>query len=207
MKNIITNLMMIIAIGIIIITIISCDNDIADIIGENLYYKYRWQETYYNGTGHSNKVILDSNEVLLDNGSMYIKILLILDNITTDAYDIRERFDDNITYRRLYYWLSFNYIMFSTNCKEVNKDMIVFPISISSPNWWPDDLKNSFFPRNRSKYKFYRCRASYAGAGLSFFQYFAFDNITKRGYYWNTLLEYTSEETIKKYYYAWEDFK
>lgn len=181
---------------IVILTTISCEDDTLTHI---IYYKDKWAETYYNGTGHSNKVVLD-------NGSKYRNIVT-LDNFTKDAFDIRERFYDNRPNDSIHYWLSFNYLMFSTSCKEVTKSMAVFPNSISSPNWWPDDLKKSFFSINLSRYKFYRCRAVFAGAGLSFFEYFAIDNTTKTGYYWKTLLHDTDEKSIRKCYYAWEDYK
>jgi hypothetical protein len=185
---------------IVMIATISCDDD--SMILHIIYDK--WEETYYNEPGHSNKVALDSKKVILDNGSIYISIVT-LDNFTKDAFDIRERFADNRSSDSLHSWVSFKYLTFSTNCREVNKDMTVFPNSIISPKWWPDDLKRSIFPRNRSKYKFYRCYAAFAGHGLSFFHYFAIDNTTKTGYYWRTLLAYTS--SIGKYYYPWEEVK
>ncbi|MCG6552530.1 MAG: hypothetical protein L7F77_09400 [Candidatus Magnetominusculus sp. LBB02] len=201
-KRIITSLLRLVILGLIIISTISCEEDV---LMHFIYYKYRWLETRYDGPGHGNKAILDTNYDRFDNGSIYT-ITVSLDNFTKDAVDIRERFNDLRT-ASVHYWLTFNYVTFSNRCKEVSKDMTVFPVSISCPDWWPDDLKKSFFQRDRSRYKFYRCRASFGGAGLSFFQYFAIYNSTNKGYYWRTMLENTDEKRIRQCYYAWEDYK
>ncbi|MCG6552535.1 MAG: hypothetical protein L7F77_09425 [Candidatus Magnetominusculus sp. LBB02] len=204
-KNKIVKFFKPIAFGLIIIVAsIACEDEIFTHL---TYYKDKWLETYYNGPGHGNKVELVSYPLRLDNGSIKVEIFLTLDNVTRDAFNIRERFENSEIHSRIYYWLSFNYKTFSTNCKEVSKDMVAYPISISSPSWWPDDLKKSFFPINRSKYKYYRCRAGYAGYELSFFQYFAIDNATKEAYYWHTMLVNTNEKSINKYYYSWEKHK
>lgn len=183
LKIIIAELLKLLLVGlIVIVSTIACEKD-------------NGVETFYSGTGHTNKVIFD-------NGSEY-RYRVTLDNFTKNAFDIRERFYENV-YDSLYYWLSFNYTTFSTECTEVNKNMVVFPKSRKSPCWWPDDLKWSFFPRNILKYKFYRCFAGYAGYGLSFFEYFAIDNSTQTGYYWKTMLEDTQKNSIRYYYYEWE---
>ncbi|WP_420265274.1 hypothetical protein [Candidatus Magnetominusculus dajiuhuensis] len=164
----------------------------------------KWEETDYNGPGRSNKVILEANTVILDNGSEYTSTVT-LDNYTKDAFDIRQRSEADARYGYAYCWVSFHYITSPTNCKEVDNSIVVFPAS-TSPNWWPDDLKKSFFPTKRSRYKFYRCRAALVRAA-SVFEFFAIDNTTKTGYYWRTQLSCTDEKTIRKYYYAWEDYK
>ncbi|KWT86919.1 hypothetical protein [Candidatus Magnetominusculus xianensis] len=200
--KIITKILMPILLWIVVFnTIITCEDEILLHI---IDYKDKWVETYYIGIGHGNKVMLDSYPYKLDNGSIQVEILLTLDNVTKNSFEIRERFIDSEIHNRLYYWLSFKYKTFSTNCKEVRKDMVVFPVSISSPSWWPDDLKKSFFKKNRTKYMFYRCRAGYAGYDLSFFQYFAIDNTNRTGYYWNTMLVNTDNKSVRKYYYDWE---
>ncbi|MCG6552529.1 MAG: hypothetical protein L7F77_09395 [Candidatus Magnetominusculus sp. LBB02] len=168
---------------IVILSTIACEKD-------------KGLETYISGTGHA-------NEVIFDNGSQRSH-RVTLDNFTKDAFDIREYFYNNRD-DSLYYWLTFKYAAFATDCREVDEGMVVFPNSRKSPCWWPDNLKWSFFRIGPSKYKFYRCRAGYAGYGLSFFEYFAIDNAIHTGYYWKTMLEDTYKNSIKYYYYEWED--
>lgn len=144
-RRIIVKFLKLIALGFIVMTtIISC-SEITEIVLS------KWEETYYKGTGHGNQVIIDNNTV-----DLYV---ITLDNFTKDAFDIREQYETPKPPYSSYYWLSFNYLTLSTNCRETKKDMVVFPSLILSPKWWPDALKSSLFPIGRSQYKFYCCKA------------------------------------------------
>lgn len=142
-------------------------------------------ERYFEGTGHSSEVVINKWDEH-DN--------LTLDTFTNDAYDIRVGSRIRGSYQSYwdssYYWLSFSYKTFSTNCKEDNESNIVLPYILNSPHWWPRELGETIIPAilrtNRSNYKFYRCRAEFNSRYYSYFEYFAIDNKTKKGYYWRT---------------------
>ncbi|MBF0487979.1 MAG: hypothetical protein HQK98_07435 [Nitrospirae bacterium] len=141
---------------------------------------------YFEGTGHSEEVILD--------GSDYKFYRLKLDNFTKDAYDILVSSlvigSGQPYWDTPHYWLRFSYETFSTYCTEVDKSKTVMPYILLSPDWWPWELGKHFIPTmrsiNRSNFKFYRCSISRYRKGYSYFEYFAIDNKTKTGYYWRT---------------------
>lgn len=130
-------------------------------------FSAHWHDTYYKWAGHHDKVKLNS--------------------LTESAFDIRERYDDNST---LSYWLSFKYVTFSTNCKEVDESQTVFPHSIISPIWWPTNLQRTILPRDRSNYKFYLCGTTPDFYIFTLYEYYAIDNKSKKGFYWQTRKTY-----------------
>ncbi|MCG6552812.1 MAG: hypothetical protein L7F77_10825 [Candidatus Magnetominusculus sp. LBB02] len=148
-------------------------------------------EIYFEGTGHSSEVILE-NVPPYHNTKNSGK--LKLDNFTKDAYDIRlswQHILDDIPYWRVsHYWLSFSFETFSTYCTEDNESNIMLPYILNSPQWWPRELGETIIPtiftKNRSNYKFYLCRVDIPSRGYSYYEYFAIDNKTKKGYYWKT---------------------
>ncbi|MBF0568508.1 MAG: hypothetical protein HQK95_06515 [Nitrospirae bacterium] len=192
LKKIFRKLIYIVIIYLVLLK--ACEDDII-----SDYINRGWQTIYFKGTGHSGEVRLDADY----DGRNLIK----LDNFTKDAYDIMIFTEAHRDYwLDAYYWASFLYETFSTYCTEVDESKTAFPYSLMSPSWWPDELEKPFFEPfrqpNRSNYKFYRCRALNASYRDSFFEYFAIDDKSKKGYYWKTIRkdEDMDNETIKRYY-------
>ncbi|MBF0516513.1 MAG: hypothetical protein HQK97_05260 [Nitrospirae bacterium] len=170
-------------------TIVSCNEIMQIVLGEV-------DETYYKGTGHGNRVIFDNKTV-----HTYV---ITLDNFTKDAFNIREQYD--VPKTSFYYWLSFNYLTLSTHCSKIGSDVIVFPSRILSPKWWPNALKSSPLQIGRSKYNYYCCKAFDVGDEFSHFEYFAIDNISKKGYYWKTISDFTPAKDMGRCNYDWDNY-
>ncbi|KWT78409.1 hypothetical protein [Candidatus Magnetominusculus xianensis] len=156
-------------------------------------------ERYFEGTGHCDDVILTGSNIKF--------YRLKLDNFTKDAYDIvvSSLVEGSGHYwDSPHYWLRFSYETFSTYCPEVDESKTAMPYLLLSPDWWPRELGKYFIPTmrsiNRSNYKFYCCDATRISYGYAYFEYFAVDNITKKGYYWRTMRTNMSEDDIQKYY-------
>lgn len=180
MKKIVIVLMMIIVVGEIILTIFY---NIAILpIGKEIVEELREFfsnniDRYYEGAGHSDETGVSC--------------------FPADAFDIRKRLncDSNLIVK----WITFKFNNFSTNCKEIGEDMLYFLHPYDSPKWWPANLQKTFFPRDRSEYKFYYCKDNSTYTNLFYLEFYAIDNKSKTGYYWNMPSSDLKHNELKKY--------
>ncbi|KWT86918.1 hypothetical protein [Candidatus Magnetominusculus xianensis] len=162
-KNVLT-LMMIIVVGEIIfrifynIAILPIGKEIVEELSEFFSNNI---DRYYEGAGHSNETGVRG--------------------FPADAFNVRKRinYDD-----ALVIWLSFDFVTFNTTCREIEESTISFPLHYNCPRWWPTNLQKTLSPINRADYKFYSCGDKFYKPNYIYKEYYAIDNKSKHGYYW-----------------------